>query len=161
MKTEKKAKRYLFGDKYLFSILPNQQHARSDFCLIFYVVKYGRVGKYIMWKSKRYARSGRGRGRCLADDKLMLDMRVCGVAIEAVPPPQPDETCLLPPLPAQLAAMAMNERQTEMKGIIAARMENILFFFVFILASVFFTFYGERGGVEVGVKWKRCRAHEL
>jgi hypothetical protein len=25
---------YLFDDKYLFHILPNQQHARSDFCLI-------------------------------------------------------------------------------------------------------------------------------
>jgi hypothetical protein len=45
---------YLFGDKYLFSILPNQQRARSDFCLILYVVNYGRVGKYIMRKSKRY-----------------------------------------------------------------------------------------------------------
>jgi hypothetical protein len=47
-------KKYLFGDKYLFSILPNQQRARSDFCLILYVVNYGRVGKYIMRKSKRY-----------------------------------------------------------------------------------------------------------
>jgi hypothetical protein len=35
--------RYLFGDKYLFSILPNQQRARSDFCLISYVVNYGKV----------------------------------------------------------------------------------------------------------------------
>jgi hypothetical protein len=47
-------KQYLFGDKYLFSILPNQQRARSDFCLILYVVNYCRVGKYIMRKSKRY-----------------------------------------------------------------------------------------------------------
>jgi hypothetical protein len=46
---------YLFGDKYVFSILPNQQRARSDFCLILYMVNYGRVGKYIMRKSKRYA----------------------------------------------------------------------------------------------------------
>jgi hypothetical protein len=38
----------------LFSILPNQQRARSDFCLISYVVNYGRVRKYIMRKSKRY-----------------------------------------------------------------------------------------------------------
>jgi hypothetical protein len=38
-----------------FSILPNQQRARSDFCLISYVVNYGRVGKCIMRKSKRYA----------------------------------------------------------------------------------------------------------
>jgi hypothetical protein len=38
----------------LFSILPNQQRARSDFCLILYVVNYGRVGKYNMRKSKRY-----------------------------------------------------------------------------------------------------------
>jgi hypothetical protein len=45
---------YLFGDKYLFSILPNQQRARSDFRLIVYMVNYGRVGKYIMRKSKRY-----------------------------------------------------------------------------------------------------------
>jgi hypothetical protein len=45
---------YLFGDEYLFSILPNQQRARSDFCLISYVVNYGRVGKYNMRKSKRY-----------------------------------------------------------------------------------------------------------
>jgi hypothetical protein len=45
---------YLFDDKYPFSILPKQQRARSDFCLIFYVVNYGRVGKYIMRKSKRY-----------------------------------------------------------------------------------------------------------
>jgi hypothetical protein len=44
----------LFCDKYLFSILPNQQRARSDFRLIYYVVNYGRVGKYIMRKSKRY-----------------------------------------------------------------------------------------------------------
>jgi hypothetical protein len=29
---------YLFGDKYPFSIRPNQQRARSDFCLISYVV---------------------------------------------------------------------------------------------------------------------------
>jgi hypothetical protein len=49
-----KGQKYLFGDKYLFSILPNQQRARSDFRLIFYVVNYGRVGKYIMRKSKRY-----------------------------------------------------------------------------------------------------------
>jgi hypothetical protein len=28
-----------------FSILPNQQRARSDFCWISYVVNYGRVGK--------------------------------------------------------------------------------------------------------------------
>jgi hypothetical protein len=48
---------YLFGDKYLFSILPNQQRARSDFCLISYVVNYGRVGKYIMRKSKRYVKT--------------------------------------------------------------------------------------------------------
>jgi hypothetical protein len=47
--------RYLFGDKYLFSILPNQQRARSDFCLISYVVNCGRVGKYNMRRSKRYA----------------------------------------------------------------------------------------------------------
>jgi hypothetical protein len=47
---------YLFGDKYLFSILPNQQRARSDFRLILYMVNYGRVGKYIMRKSKRYRR---------------------------------------------------------------------------------------------------------
>jgi hypothetical protein len=45
---------YLFGDKYLFFILPNQQRARSDFCLILYIVNYGRVGKYIMRKSKSY-----------------------------------------------------------------------------------------------------------
>jgi hypothetical protein len=45
---------YLFGDKYVFSILPNQQRARSDFCLISYMVNYGRVGKCIMRKSKRY-----------------------------------------------------------------------------------------------------------
>jgi hypothetical protein len=36
---------YLFGDKYLFSILPKQQHARSDFCLIVCMVARGRVGK--------------------------------------------------------------------------------------------------------------------
>jgi hypothetical protein len=46
---------YLFGDKYLFSILPDQQRARSDFRLIFYMANYGRVGKCIMRKSKRYA----------------------------------------------------------------------------------------------------------
>jgi hypothetical protein len=45
---------YLFDDKYLFSILPNQQRARSDFRLILYMVNYGRVGKCIMRKSKRY-----------------------------------------------------------------------------------------------------------
>jgi hypothetical protein len=49
--------KYLFGDKYLFSILPNQQRARSDFCLILYMVNYGRVGKYNMRKSKRYDKS--------------------------------------------------------------------------------------------------------
>jgi hypothetical protein len=37
-----------------FCILPNQQRARSDFCLILYMVNYGRVGKHIMRKSKRY-----------------------------------------------------------------------------------------------------------
>jgi hypothetical protein len=46
---------YLFDDKHLFSILPNQQRARSDFRLILYMVNYGRVGKCIMRKSKRYA----------------------------------------------------------------------------------------------------------
>jgi hypothetical protein len=50
---------YLFGDKYLFSILPNQQRAQSDFCLILYMVNYGRVGKYNMRKSKRYGESAR------------------------------------------------------------------------------------------------------
>jgi hypothetical protein len=38
-----------------FSILPNQQRARSDFCLILYMINYGRVGKYNMRKSKRYS----------------------------------------------------------------------------------------------------------
>jgi hypothetical protein len=52
----RKSKRYLVGDKYLFSILPNQKRARSDFLLILYMVNYGRVGKYIMRKSKRYER---------------------------------------------------------------------------------------------------------
>jgi hypothetical protein len=50
----RKSKRYLFGDKYLFSILPNQQRVRFDFRLILYAVNYGRVGKYNMRKSKRY-----------------------------------------------------------------------------------------------------------
>jgi hypothetical protein len=36
---------YLFGDKYLFYILLNQQRARSDFRLMLYMVNYGRVGK--------------------------------------------------------------------------------------------------------------------
>jgi hypothetical protein len=44
--------KYLFGDKYVFSILPNQQRARSGFCLILYVLNYGRVGKYIHAKVK-------------------------------------------------------------------------------------------------------------
>jgi hypothetical protein len=56
-KKKKKGLPYLFGDKYLFSILPNQQRVRSDFCLIFYMVKYGHVGKCIMRKSNRYAAS--------------------------------------------------------------------------------------------------------
>jgi hypothetical protein len=53
---ERKDKRalYLFGDKYLLSILPNQQRARSDFCLIVYMVNYGRVRKCITQKSKRH-----------------------------------------------------------------------------------------------------------
>jgi hypothetical protein len=34
-KKKKETRRYLFGDKYLFSILPNQQRARSDFCFDF------------------------------------------------------------------------------------------------------------------------------
>jgi hypothetical protein len=32
---KKKKEKYLFGDKYLFSILPNRQHARSDFLFDF------------------------------------------------------------------------------------------------------------------------------
>jgi hypothetical protein len=36
---------YLFGDKYLFHILPNQQHARSDFCFDFVRGQLGSCGK--------------------------------------------------------------------------------------------------------------------
>jgi methyl coenzyme M reductase subunit C len=53
-KSCRQTRAYLFGDKYLFHILPNQQRARSDFRLILYVLNYGRVGKYNIRKSKRY-----------------------------------------------------------------------------------------------------------
>jgi hypothetical protein len=36
---------YLFDDKYLFSILPNQQRARSDFCLNFLLGQLWSCGK--------------------------------------------------------------------------------------------------------------------
>jgi hypothetical protein len=58
-KMQAEKNRYLFDDKYLFPILPNQQRARSDFRLILYVVNYGRVGKCIMRKSKRYHSAAR------------------------------------------------------------------------------------------------------
>jgi hypothetical protein len=59
--------KYLFDDdKYVFSILPKQQRARSDFRLILYVVNYGRVGKYNMRKSKRYSsRNSSSMNSCL------------------------------------------------------------------------------------------------
>jgi hypothetical protein len=57
-----------------FSILPNQQRARSDFCLILYVVNYGCVGKCIMRKSKRYAHPKRMCSACWRDCRLLLQI---------------------------------------------------------------------------------------
>jgi hypothetical protein len=66
---------YLFGDKYLFSILPNQQRARSDFRLILCMVNCGRVGKYIMQKSKRYIAKDGTRGTDFSTDLAFF--RIC------------------------------------------------------------------------------------